>query len=68
MLVGMTYLAHVRVKGLEPLPQLFILVRIVDQGVGGIKDDVHALPVGKALEEHPEFRRGSFETTVLREI
>ena len=54
------YLAHVRVKGLEPLPELFILVRIVNQGVGGIKDDVHALPVGKALEERPEFGGGSF--------
>ena len=64
----MTYLAHVRIKGLEPLTELFILVRIVDQGVGGIKDNVHALPIGKALKERPEFRRGGFETAILREI
>jgi hypothetical protein len=55
-------------RGLKPLLELFILVCIVNQGVGGIKDDVHALPVGKALEERLEFSGGGFETTVLCEI
>jgi hypothetical protein len=68
MIVGTTDLAHVRVEILEPLPELFVLVRIVDQGIGGVEDDIHALPVGKALEERSEFRRGGFETAVLREI
>ena len=62
--LGTMYFAHVRVKALEPRSELFI----VNQGIGGVKDDLHALPVGKALEEHLEFWRGGFETTILREI
>jgi hypothetical protein len=68
VIVGTTDLAHVRVQILEPLAELFVLVRIVDQGIGGVEDDIHALPVGKALEERSEFGCGGFETAVLREI
>ena len=64
----MAYLAHVRVKALEPLSELFVLIRIVDQGVGSVEDDIHALPIGKALEESSEFGCSGFDTAVLREV
>jgi len=60
------YLAHVHIKALEQVPELFVLVRIVE-GVGGVEDDIHSLPIGKALVERSEFRRGGFETLVRDE-
>ena len=58
----MTYLAHARV---EPLPELFALIRIIDQAGHWLEDDVHA---SKALKEGSKFGCSRFETTVVRRI
>jgi hypothetical protein len=64
---GTTYIVHVGVRILEPLLELFVVVCIVDQGIGSVEDDIHDLPVGKALKKRSEFSCGGFETAVLRE-
>jgi hypothetical protein len=46
-----THLTNVRVEALEPLPELCVLVRVINQHVGGVEDYIHALPVGKVFEE-----------------
>jgi hypothetical protein len=61
----MTYFAHMHV---EPLPELFVFICIIDQGIGSVEDDVYALPVGKAFKKRSEFDCSCFEITVLREI
>jgi hypothetical protein len=47
ILVGTTYLAHVHIKGLEPLPELFILIRIVDQALAASKMMSMLCPLAK---------------------
>jgi hypothetical protein len=58
-----TYLTDICV---EPLSELLVLVGILNQGVGSVEDDIHALPVGKRFEEGPKFRGGSFQTVILQ--
>jgi len=62
-----THLVNVRIEALEPLPELCVLVRVIDQRVGGAKDHIHALPIGKAFEESSELGSGGFQTAVLYE-
>ena len=62
------HLANVRVEAFEPLPELCILVRVIDQRVGGVEDYIHALPVGQAFEKGSELASGGFQTTALREM
>ena len=61
------HLANIRVEALEPLPKLRVLVRVINQRVRSVKDNIHALPVGKAFEERSELGSGGFQTAVLRE-
>jgi len=49
------YLAHVRVEVLEPRPKLLIHIRVVNQGMSGIKDNIHALPVHETFKQRAQF-------------
>jgi len=60
-----TNLANIRVEALEPLSELLVVVRIFDQHVSSVEDDVHALPIGKAFKEGSKLRSGSFQTMIL---
>lgn len=45
----MTYLAHVRVTVIEPLPEIGVVPRILVEGLNGVSNDLHAHAVGEAL-------------------
>lgn len=62
--LGTTYPAHIYIKTLEPLPELLVFIRIVDQGAGSVADDIHALPISKALKECSERCRGVLKIAV----
>lgn len=64
---GMAHLAQVRVHALEPLPQPFVVLRILDERVCSIKHHVHALPVGKALEQCAQLARRGLQATLAGE-
>jgi hypothetical protein len=59
---------NIHIEALEPFPELFILVCIINQHVGSIEDYIQALPVGKAFKKHSELGRDSFQTGVLHEM
>ena len=52
---GWAYLAHVRVDVLEPHLKLLVFVRIVNQSISDIKNDIHALPIHEPLEHRAQF-------------
>jgi hypothetical protein len=52
---------------LNHFPKLFVLVRIVDQRVSSIEDNIHTLSIGETFEEGSELGGRSFQTTILRD-
>jgi len=42
-------------------------VRLIDQDVSSIEDNVHALLIGKAFQGRSKFRGRGFESTILNE-
>lgn len=54
------YLVNVRVEVLKPLSELLVFVRIINQGIGSVEYDIHALSVRKPFEQGTQLRRGSF--------
>lgn len=59
-------LARVRVNLAPPFAELLVILRVVDEVVGGVEHRVHALVVGEALEKCAELAPGGLEGVVLR--
>ena len=62
--LGTTYPAHIYIEALEPLLELLIFIRFVDQGAGSVVDNIHALPISKTIKERSELCRGVLEIAV----
>ena len=59
----MTY--FVNIQTLELLLKLFVCAHIIDQCIGSIKNNVHALAIGEVLKEYVKLRGHCLQTTIL---